>query len=407
MNKNTYPKMVKHVAKRPRTVSANKFYAAAKSGYRVGKQLYKAYKSGKKVYDKVNQIRNGRSKSSSSGSVVASASVLQSISQHNDWASRKPVTIYIGKKNCRKTVGNYYLDHSSSGIQTADQGRQINSFGGCKLTKDQLNGNTSTNINNQDTQFATDPFLLNPYSTGPTNSIYTGPAPAVSSNDTIYIKTIESQFRIVSLNNIPQRVKFFVYLNKRTSSTGNGDLNQVWADAISGNNYLQASSAAGPATIADTVIVPGTLNRTDIGVVPHSYSHFRKYFKLLHSDQFVLQPGDQMTKKIKYVVNKVISKKVIEMLSDDLYVPGYSIIPYFIVDAGLVGLETALDAGTVRCAPGSCKVGYLNQDRYTFGALPATRWTINRLEIGYNQVDTTSIRKIVDAEDSGVVQEVE
>jgi len=283
------------------------------------------------------------------------------------------------------------------------QGVQALNFIDEKMNTQQLNGSITTSITTQNNRWQTDPFLLNPYSTPPLNALYTGPAPSVADDDKIFIKSVKSELRIVSLTNVAQRVKVFYYLAVKTSSVS---ITNLFSDVVVAGAFLQASSASAPSTIAGTTCTPGSYTNADLGVVPHQYRNFRKYFKLVHGDQFMLQPGDQISKPVDIVVNKMVSKEEASKASAS-YIPGLTLCTLVIVDAGLVGLETTLDSGVTRCAPGAAKIGYVVNDKYHFSALPVNRYDIHRLELGYNQVDTTDVRKIVDSEDKGVTQEVE
>lgn len=388
---------------KPRSVSTSKFYGRVKTGIRVGKKMYEAWKKGKRIYDKTKQIMDGRGKSAGSRSVAVPANVLQSvISQHNDWDKRPAKVIWIGKRRTFKTLGSFKLEHSSSGIVSGSQGTQAHNFIDEKMNVAQLSGTTSTSFANQSNRWITDPFALNPYSAPITNSIYPSGGSAPAADDKLYIKSVSTEVRIVSLTNIAQRVKVFHYLCIKTPDSSIGGM---FLDAVNSGAYLQTTSASGPNSNATNLCVAGAASMFDIGQVPHQYYTFRKFFKLIESDQFMLQPGDQISKHVKFMVNKMVTRE--QVTSTLQYVPGISVCTLVIIDAGLVGLEATLDAGTTRCAPGASKVGYVVNDIYNFAALPVNRYNIHRLEIGYNQNDGTDVRKIVNAEDAGVSQEVE
>lgn len=395
--------MVKNGKYQRKPVSAAKFYGAAKAGVRVGKKLYKAYKEGKKLYNKTKQAMDGRGKPSGSRSLAVNANLLQSaLNQHNDWDKRPAKVIWIGKRRTFKTLGSFKLEHSSSGIVSGSQGTQAHNFIDEKMNVAQLSGTTSTVFANQSNRWITDPFALNPYSAPIANSIYPSGGSAPAADDKLYIKSVSTEVRIVSLTNIAQRVKVFHYLCIKTPDSSIGGM---FLDAVNSGAYLQTTSASGPNSNASTLCVAGAASISDIGQVPHQYYTFRKFFKLIESDQFMLQPGDQISKHVKFMVNKMVTRE--QVTSTLLYVPGISVCTLVITDAGLVGLEATLDAGTSRCAPGASKVGYVVNDIYNFAALPVNRYNIHRLEIGYNQNDATDVRKIVNAEDAGVAQEVE
>lgn len=401
--------MPKHVAKRskPSTVSARNFYGVAKHVAKHAIRKYGKYqisRFGKRLSDTAGKTAAKFFKSRSYSNKRNVSDILQGGSQHNDWSKRPLGNIVIKKEPVPKTVGKFYLEHSYGKVVEGGQGVQLVTTGNHMMNKNQLNGSTLTTLSSFTAYWETDPFQLNPYSTAPNNAIYTSVPAAVVADDKLCIKSVEHETRIVSLCTVPQRVKIFYYLCKKD---GDNIPTTTWSEAVTAGSYLQPTAVSAPVNIAATTATPGYTTTSVIGQVPHKWATFRKFWKLVHSDQFMLQGGDQITVPVKIKVNKVITKQMLSsMNSTDNYISGLTIIPVVIVDAGLTGISTAVTTDAATCAPGYARIGMLCTEKYKFSAMPVNRFTIERSELGYIRNDVTAgeVFKIINDVDTAVAE---
>jgi len=396
--------MVKHVTKKRKfnTISVGKFYGAAKNGYQVGKQLVKGYRNGKRLFNTVSKAVRNRFKHRAGGSrtltTASTNNAMLGVSQHNDWAKRPYRVIWVGKKKADyKTIGKFSLDHSYQVIASKSQGQQALAQLGVLFNRNQLSGTTSTLRADFADKWATDPFLLNPYSTPPNNAIYSAAAPGVASNDKIFIKYADHEMRFVSMETVAQRVKVMYFLCKKNT---NRSITSLWQTILTSESYLQTTQAYA-SFIAIASITPGFTDVNQIGETPNTLKGFRNFFKLIDEDQFILQPGDQIQINRKFHFNKYVLKDTMtSMNTGDLYMPGISVVPMVFIDGALVGIS--IDVGTSAAsevAPAATRVGILQKDKYVFAAVPVNRFVIKRVETGYLRDDTTQFQKHIDDTD--------
>lgn len=403
--------MTKHVAKRPRTINPKSFYATAgRVGGKIAKYAAKRYVqhqvsgTGKRLFNTARKVTARFLKSKSNSDKRSLSNIIQQGSQHNDWAKRPLGYITISKKPVPKTVGKFYLEHSYGRVLEGNQGVQLVNSANYIMNKNQLNGVTQSTISSFVSSWATDPFQLNPYSNAPNNSIYAAVPTAVVADDKLCIKSVEQIIRIVSLCTVPQRVKIFYYLCKKD---GDNSPLSIWSEAITASAYLQAAAASGPTNTTGTSVTPGYTSSTVVGQVPHKWATFRKFWKLVHSDQFMLQGGDQMNVPVKINVNKVVTKQMLASMStSDTFISGLTIVPVIIVDAGLTGVSNSVTTDASTCAPGYARIGILSTEKYQFSAMPVNRFTIERSELGYirNDVTTGDVFKLINDVDTAVAE---
>lgn len=378
-------------------------YRAGKQAYQVAKRVRQGYKAGKQVARRVQaaiqRYNRGRKARSPRGDNRYATNQLQGISQHNDWASRPSGTIVVGRKeSVVKTIGHFHLSHFYSDITSGAQGRQITRQGMELFNINQCLGVTSNAINNSGA-WGTDPFTLNPYSTAPANAIYPGIA-GVANEDKIFIKDVYHHLRISAMATIPMKVKVMWFLNKKDNG---GSLTGLWSSLLDGTalgqgNNLAPTSLAGPLTFT-----PGKAFTNDIGRTPMQVPAFKKFWKLISSDQFVLQPGDEVSIKRKFIYNKLLQKSLLQELVG-FYVPGYTIVPLILVEGSLVGISESVGVESTQCAPGSCKIGIFTKDVINFNATPINRYSIERNEPAFIRNDITDVLKQIDDTDQVVAE---
>lgn len=396
--------MTKHAVARVQPVSTGNFYGGryyqvAKGAVRLGKQVGRFVKKvGKKVRTE-SRKRGGGYKASPARKLITDAGALQAISQHNDWSSRPSRTVLIGRwKSPVKTFGHFHLSHFYSGIIKQVEGRQGIGQGMEIFNLNQCLGVTSNAVNNAGA-WGTDPFQLNPYSVAPTTAIYPGIA-GVASEDKIFIKDVDHCLRIVSMTTIPQKIKIYWMLCKKNTTTS---VAQLWTNLLDDTSLGQGAATA-PTTLAGPLTFqPGKGFTNDLGRTPYQVPAFKKFWKLLSRDQMILQPGDEISVKRKFVYNRMLQKGMLEEVSG-LYVPGYTVLPFVIVEGSLVGISTALGVEATQVAPGSCKVGIFSKDTINFKATPVNRYSIERNEPAFIRNDTTDVLKQVDDTDDIIAE---
>jgi len=265
---------------------------------------------------------------------------------------------------------------------------------------------TSDLIANFKTLWATSPFELNPYSTAPANAIYSATPGAVISGDKLCVKHFVSKIHMVSLSPIAQRIQVYWYLCKQSSDDSPS---AAWTDLDTELKYLQPLQGVGPAVTSGA---PSTTTQAGypVSTNPDNKPPKRMFtrWKELHKDQFMLQPGDNIHLARKFIYNRVITKATLaDMIG--VYQKGWTVTPLIIVQGAIVGLGSDGEAypptNIDRVTYGKCKIGYVQTNEITFGALSANRFDIKRMEMGYVAGNSTNATAIVDADDSEIAAE--
>lgn len=373
--------MVKHVSKKRKlsTVTPKNFYGNSyRSAVKLGRFGAKAYRYAKKLYGRYNkakQVYNNSGKSfGSNHNSNFRTTQLQGISQHNDWSKRPSKTIIVGRsEKLMKTLGMYKLTHQYSKVITGTQGNQTYATGMYIFSVLQCQGSTS-GVRNSSSLWGTSIYTLNPYSTAPSNAIYPGIA-GVAAEDKVVIKDVKSEMRVLSMATIPQRVRVYWCLCRKATAAS---FITLWINCLADTTLGQGASAASN-MISNTSYTPGAPGTTDIGRSPFELAAFRGYFKMLDKDQFILQPGDEITLTRKFVYNKVLMQGYASDMTGS-HAPKYTIVPFIIVDGSLVGIATTAGTDAAEVSPGECKVGLMQTDTITLYATPVNRYTINRQE---------------------------
>lgn len=374
-------------------VSAAKFYGKAKAAAKLGTTLYNKYKAGKKVALRARRTyrKLTRTKRSShySGNNAA----------HNDWAQLPPKKFYVSKRKSWKTLGNFHLEHTSDVLLDQNAtGYQITGNGLSTFTSAQMYGNTSPYVANYKENWATSPFDLNPYSAPVYNTIYTQNLGATAENDKYFIKDTVQTLSFVSLQPTACRVEVYWCL---CNTNTDRDPQQAWIDAVNSLKYAQASNAEGAHTTAaiQPVATGGGSVANPRTSPPRGFYH---YWKKLHYDVFMLQPGDNMSMVRTFVYNLMVQRNEIGD-SQTSFLKGISLCPLVVVNSAVVGIgndaESFPPANIDRVTYGRSKVGFIHSCKMNFAALPVNRYEITRKEIGYIDGNTANATAIIDAND--------
>lgn len=377
-------------------VSAANFYGKAKAAAKFGRTIYNKYKAGKKVALRARRTyrKLTRTKRSShySGNNAG----------HNDWAQLPPKTFYVSKRKPWKTLGKFHLEHSTDVVlDQGSTGYQITGNGVSTFTSAQMYGNTSIFIANYKENWATNPFELNPYVTPVYNNIYTQALGAIAENDKYFIKDTVQTLSFVSLQPTACRVEvYWLLCNVNTDR----DPQQAWIDAVNSLRYAQPALAEGAHTTA--AITPNATGAGSVSnprtVPPKGFYH---YWKKLHYDVFMLQPGDNMSMVRTFVYNLMVQRNEIGDSSNQ-FLKGISLCPLVVVNSAVVGIGADGQAfppvDIDRVTYGRSKVGFLHSCKMNFAALPVNRYEITRKEIGYVDGNSNNATAIIDADDEEI-----
>jgi len=373
---------------------ANKYAKTANAIYRGGRVLYSKYNQGKKLVKSARRVYrklSGKSRASHYSGDSGS---------HNDWVSLGKKVIRVNNNKPIKTIGNFTFVHAKDYIvENQYVGTQFVYNGQGQMTRNQLTGAVlAADISEFGSRFQTSPFELNPYSTAPNNDIYTNVPGAVVAADKIYIRSVKSELKFVSMCPIAQKVQVYFYLCQKDH-----DDNPVnaWNDILTTTKFLQPASGVGPVTYAG--IQPLTLGGLLIDY-PGSQPPARmsQRWKVLHKDQFMLQPGDNLSLTRTFIINRMMNKDFLSEHTQN-FMRGVTICSMVVTEGAIVGLgdTNSFPATNVdKVTNGRTKLGYVHTDTYQFAALPVNRFDITRAEIGFIQNNTTNITSIIDADDS-------
>lgn len=377
-------------------VSAANFYGKAKAAAKLGRAVYNKYKAGKKValrarrtYRKLTRTNRGSHYTGNNAG-------------HNDWASLPTKKFYVSKRKPWKTLGNFHLEHTTDVLlDQGSTGYQVTGNGVSTFTVPQLYGNTNTAISNYKEYWATNPFDLNPYSTPVYNSIYTQALGATAENDKYFIKDTVQTLQFVSLQPTACRVE--VYWLLCNSSTDHPP-QTCWIDEVNSQRYAQPALAEGAHTTAGgapTATGAGSVSNPRT-VPPKGFYH---WWKKLHYDVFMLQPGDNLSMTRIFEYNLMVQKNQIGD-SNYQFLKGVTLCPLVVVNSAVVGIgadgqafpPTDID----RVTYGRSKVGFIHSCKMNFAALPVNRYQITRKEIGYVDGNSNNATAIVDADDEEI-----
>jgi len=273
--------------------------------------------------------------------------------------------------------------------------QSVNNLTEC-LNSNHMRGTTTATDTAFATNWMTNPFLLNPYSTAPANSIYTLTPSAYERGDRLLVKSIHHKLDLINLSIAAAKVDIYYCLC--TQRTGLSPAT-AWATALLENNYLQTTIASGPTNIANSPTA-GTVNQTKLNQHPTNRT-FVKTWKIIKHKSIILQGGDTIKTAQNVIVNKGFTRQDFEIYSDNEYIKGLSIVPLMIVNGSLIGMEAdSAGAGSTATQVSYCstKIGVITQDEVKFAALQPNRYQIKRYEIGTLQEATNTQTLINDVD---------
>lgn len=277
-----------------------------------------------------------------------------------------------------KTLGTYFYHNINQWVMNSSQGLQCVDFPENILTRAMMVGDTN-NQRGERFRWADDPFLLNPYSTRPTNALYTvAQVPAISNNDVLYIKNCAVTMELLSMSLLPQKVSIYWCAPKYDTNVNPID---TWNSIISAKNDGQ--TASGPAVDLTTpTATSGQASATNPGSNPFIHKEFTQMWSSVATQKIALQAGEQINFKAVFEYEKMISRDTLANHRTHMFMKGFTLFPLFIVQAGLVGIAGTETTEALEVSYGEVKLGVVMNQRYTFGALPANRKSSNRLYPG-------------------------
>lgn len=303
---------------------------------------------------------------------VRKTQTLEGISQHNDLQNLSGGTIRLGLKKIHVT-GRFTYENGKEHLFGGTDGSQLVVSPEALATRAQLIGTTAASRFSSIEQWDTDPFLLNPYSTAPTNTVYLGPQPAVSANDKIALLSCHHKMYMVSGSPTPQTVEIYYLTPKKDNTTVPAT---AWANALAAENMTMASATVDN-TIGANTATSGTVITSKYGQNPMKCKTFKKEWRCLKYHKLVFQPGDRQTITTNFVWNKVFEKENLSVRGSGYYAKT-TIYPLMIIKGSLVGVETVAAAAASEVTFSAPKLGCVTESTYTFGALPVSRFNTNR-----------------------------
>lgn len=309
----------------------------------------------------------------------------QQISQHNNVAGIKLKPIWIGKSKLPHKY-KFKFQIVKQITQTGTQGDQDVILLPKVGTQYQLSGALSTTISEYD-KWDTDPFKLNPWSNSMVaNTVYPGPIPSVTQSDKLYYHGFKQHLSILNLENLPVDIQVIWCLcNQQTNDTPIG----AWNACASTEEALTQPGWVAPANVAATTATSGYSGSNTYGSHPMEYKTWRKYWKILDTFAYSLQPGDQVNIHREIHYNKVLTRQWITSQTN-VKLKGLTLIPMIIARSGLVGVGTG--AGLAQAVSyGPTKLGIVDNEEHRFGGVPlGNNQATSRVYMGVIRNDVTA-----------------
>jgi len=174
----------------------------------------------------------------------------------------------------------------------------------------------------------------------------------------VYVKQIQSNNTYVSLTNLPMEFDILWFTPKKYT---NLTPSQAWAAELStirlGQSAAGQNDGVGATAGYQEVYYPGKS--------PMQVAAFRKYYKLIHEDKFILQPGSRLKINSTFKINKIVRKNLLaNQDSDYVYIPGVTVIPMMIAKGAAALVKNGSDPARMSYAFG--KVGILSENKISF-----------------------------------------
>lgn len=285
---------------------------------------------------------------------------LLEISQHNDLSMHKLAPFYFAKsmKGNFGAVANVREDFQQT--QTFAQGRQAVGTGEKMMNRNHLIGSTNAS-RNLNAQSAFSYYDLNPNRNRTGGGQYATGAPG--DQDFLGIKSCKITFEFLSLSSVAQTIDLYLCTPKFDVDQ---DPYNSWVDYLT-DEGLGVANVSGPTTTTDPNAQTGSDLANNWGNSPEKNYHWNKIWRVVRKVKFVLQPGDQRNYTINVNWNKVVKKATFIDDRKGNFLKGLSLIPMYIVRAGVVGISATGTAGqATEVAHGAPRVGMIQTMEWKF-----------------------------------------
>lgn len=326
-----------------------------------------------------------------------------SISRENDLTIHKiPGYVFKKKKEpLTKGLGDYNYKSMSQRVLSNLQGQQAYGWVEPILHSAHLSGDVSV-ARNDLVRFTDSLWNMNPYSKsyGAVNDIHQiTPPDYLSDGDKLHVKSVDSIVGIINLTKLPVEITLY-YMTPVTNT--DYDVDAVWTQALQAQTYGQKTKNAvqsmGVTNFPNIKEAAGKEERGTWGNNPFSYYEFKKKYRCLRSQKFILQPGDQRHIKTNFVYNRTFSRNEI-FFNGAEWIGNCTVIPYIIARSGMVGFSSSDGGDTGEVSYGAPKVGIIHTQTIRMRALPVTRQSVSRVLNCLVENDTADYQKVVDADD--------
>lgn len=298
-----------------------------------------------------------------------------------------------------KALGTYQYQNTNQWVMLGTQGKQNIDFGENLFTYNQITGASTTGLRNERNTIHDNLFTLNPYYARPASALYPTAITGVSRIDVLYIKYVDWTTEVVSMSKLPQEV--ILYFMVPVFDTNVAPL-ECWSNILAAKGEGQSAQTTA-ATLATTQAAAGAATIYDVGSNPFHHKEFRNSWKAVKSVKMVLQAGEQINTKVRFLYEKIVSKETLTNNRNTTFLAGLTIYPMFIVKCGLEGFSTATNTASSEVSYGVSKIGFVINQKMLFGALPQSRISISRSYQGQLVGDTTDVERIMD--DNDAIQE--
>lgn len=319
----------------------------------------------------------------------------QSGGTHND-LSVKPFPNDVTPGKLQKNLGYYTykvtrqnIFFQSAGVQLICEARPI-------VLKSQFNGTVDTGAASNN--FPDDPFLLNPYIAPNTNAIYAA-GPNVAKTNVIGLNKVVHEMTILNMETSALEVRVLWCLCK--DDTNLSPVN-AWNEGIFNSSENQVIMTYRSNFSNQTSAGAGD-NPLSFGNLPFKNKIFKKFWKVVGDQNFVLQGGDQKRLGTIFNYKKFISRQVVLSNPETNFMAGYSIVPLIIGKGCVVGVAPAGNppGPSQEVTYSSCRIGILQTDSYVFAGIPPSAADIRtrRVEGQMAVLDAGVVERIIDDED--------
>lgn len=190
------------------------------------------------------------------------------------------------------------------------------------------------------TSMNADRLRNNYFDYNPSESTTGGEAPGLTATttqaaDKIILRTVDYEVTLMNASNVSCEVQVLWFLCRKNTTKS---VIETWQDSM--DNLRLAQGGATAPTSADNrwQFNEGYATTQAYGTVPTQFTQFRKYWKLMSKDKFVLPPGDNHRIKFRILYNKVLDKAIAAQAnaSNDRAIAGYTLVPLVIARGALV-----------------------------------------------------------------------